>query len=334
MFNLTGLGSNSNVFGLDIGFETLKLCELNKSRSSAKIVGMTDFVITERILEKDRIKNLSVTANMIKEARRSAKPHPIKATNIITALPETFVFSKTIGLPRMSPKELNTAVPNEAAQYLPIPLGDVYLDYQLLSDHPDEPVMDILVAAAPKKLVNDYVEMAKMADLELVALETKPIATGRAIIPEKSKIGILIIHLGTEITRISIWDKGNIKLVTTVPVGKNQLLNQAQSGDPSIKDIKKVKITAAKDSTPLDSVLNSVVDEVIESIRYYQNRTYKPSKIEQIYLSGSGAEASGLVQYINQKIKIKTDIAQPLLLKKEKISPEFITAFGLALRDI
>ena len=325
--------TNSNsVFGLDIGFETIKICQIKKHGKSVALVGIADIPITERILEKDRIKNKAATANAIKEACRKAKPHPITAKKIVSALPETFVFSKTIRLPKMSAEELKTSVPNEAAQYLPIPISEVYVDYQVLVTHPDEPLIDILIAAAPKRLVDDYVEMAKMAEMELTALETKPIAVGRALISEKSKIGIAIVHVGTELTRISIWDKGKICLVTTTPIGKNQILEYFQSVNPTLNNINSVDLDETKDGS--DAIpLTQITEAILEAIRYHQNRGYQPSKIEQIEICGSAALAKNLDSYIEKNTKIKSRIAQPVYSIKEKISPDLTTAFGLALRE-
>lgn len=324
--------NNSNaVFGLDIGFETIKLCQIKKHGKSVSIVGVTDIPITERILDKDRIKNKPAIANIIKEACRKAKPHPITAKNIVSALPETFVFSKTIRLPKMSEKELKTAVPNEVAEYLPIPLANVYIDFQVLISHPDEPQIDVLIAAAPKRLVDDYVEMAKMADMELVALETKPIAVGRALISEKSKTGIAVAHIGTELTRISIWDKGKICLVTTASVGKNQIMEFFKTIVPTADDIGKIDID--KLSNEPNHPIAQISEALIEAIRYHQNRGYMPSKIEQIEICGSAATIKNLDIYLEKNVKIKSAIANPVFTVRNKVPPGLITAFGLALRD-
>jgi type IV pilus assembly protein PilM len=321
------------VFGLDIGFETIQLCELKKSGSRISVSGYISEEIKERILDRDRIKNKAALATIIKEACHNAKPHSIKAKKIIAALPETFVFSRTVQIPKMTPKELGTAVPNEAAQFLPIPLNDVYIDYQVLITHPDEPLMDILMAATPKRLVDDYVEMAKAAGLELAALETKPIAVGRAIIPEKSEIGIAIAHIGTEITRISIWDKGEIRLVTTVAKGKNHIMENISASDPRAATPDKAKIDGSNQSE-ISLAMSPIIDELVEAIRYHQNRGYKPTAIKEIYLCGSGARIKGMDKFFSDEVKIPAKVAQPKYKTNESINPDSITAFGLALRTI
>lgn len=323
-------GQQNRTFGLDIGFETLKLCQISSvSSKGIQLWGYIEFPITEPILDRDRIKNKAAAANMIKEACRKATPHPINATKIVTALPETFVFSKTIQVPKMAPAELASAVPNEAAQYLPIPISDVYIDFQILMTHPDEPLIDVLVAASPKKLVDDYVEMTKMANMELVALETKPIATGRAIIKDSGK-SIAVVHIGTELTRIAIWDRSNIQLVTTASMGKNQILENISAIDPSIRDIK--DIDYKKNHQFFSVAFDQIIEEVLDAIRYHQNRSYKPTPLSEIQICGSVANIKGIDEYFSKMINIKSTVTQPKILNQKYLDPQLIPALGLALR--
>ena len=323
MFDLN-LGGNNSVFGLDIGYETLKLVQLNRKKDSASLVGFVEIPLTERILERDQFKNKTQTATLIKEACRKAQPRPIGAKKIVSALPETFVFSKTIQMPKMKENEYRTAVPAEAAQYLPIPVENVYLDYQVLIIHPDEALVDILLVATPKKLVDDYVEMTKMADLELVALETKPIAVGRAIQFSSHLSGTVIVEIGTELSRISIWDNNNIRLIATVNIGKNQILEAIDQNSTS---------KLVSENLSARSLVSGIIEEVINAIKYHQNRDYKPKPINNILLCGSGAKIEGIEDIFYQETKIKCQPVVPKLTGKVFLGTEFITSFGLALRQ-
>ena len=317
MFNFTTGGS---IFGLDIGFEALKLVELKKSKKQIQLVGAIEVPLTERILEKDRFKNKAATANLIKEACRKAKPNQITAQKIISALPETFVFSKTIQIPKMSEEEYMNAIPVEAAKYLSIPVEEVYLDFQPLIAHPNEPMADILIVASPKKLVDEYVEVTKMAGFELAALETKPIAVGRGIAVSHTLKGAVIIEIGTEISRLSIWDNQSIRLNTSINVGKNHISeNLGESTDGNA-----MKTNVA---------LQNIVTETINAIKYHQNRDYKPAAIDSVLISGSGAKIPGVSEFISAELKINTEIVAPKLSGKVQLGPEYITSFGLALRN-
>lgn len=313
-------------FGLDIGFETLKLVQLKKS-GNIRLRGAVNFAITERLLEKDRFRNKESTAKMIKQACAEAKPHPINAKKIVSALPETFVFSKTIQMPKMTDKEYEMAVPNEASKYLPIPIEEVYIDYQKLIVHPDEPLIDLLLVAAPKRLVDDYVEVAKIAGCELAALETKPLAVGRALISGKNNKGLMILELGTEISRISIWDRGKISLATTVGVGKNQIAKALGiSPDQGLDDRNFEELLKST------GIITPIINEIITTIHYHQNRDYHPKPIEIIMLCGSGSKFGGIDKFIAAETKINTEIVAPRLSGGQKLDTGYTTAFGLALR--
>lgn len=326
------LTKSRSVFGLDIGYETIKLVQLTKSREGLSLVGAVEMKLKGRILEKDLFRNETESANQIREAMRLAKPSPITAKHLVSSLPETFVFTKTIQLPKMSERELASAVPNEAIEFLPIPLEDVYLDYQILITHPDEPLIDIFVAAAPKKLVDGYVKLAKLAGLELVALETKSFAAGRALTAEgKSLQGTLILHIGTEFSRISIWDANTIRLSSTVSVGKNQIIESLGIFKKAEKE--EITITPQK-FADISQTASPIIDEIIAAIKYHQTRDYRPSPISKIILCGSSAALVGLDAFIEKEVKIKTEKVELLVSKSQVLPPQYIAAFGLALRNL
>lgn len=265
-------------------------------------------------MEKDRFKNKAATAQMIAKACAQAKPNRIGAKMIVSTLPETFVFTKTIQVPKNDKGNYNEVIAQEAAQYLPLPLNSLYLDYQPLIVHPNQSTIDLLVVATPKNLVDDYVEVARLAGLELLALETKPLAVGRALIPSNNTGGTMIVEIGTEVTRLSIWDGNKIRLSTTVGIGKNQLTKVGQ------KEVD-------------TSMILPIVEEIIGTIKYHQNRELGAKTIEKILLCGSGATFSGIDKLLAEQTKLKTAIATPLLASKEQLGTEFVTAYGLALRQ-
>lgn len=317
--------NNKMCFGLDIGYETIKLVSVSQNKGQISLIGAIEVPLTERILEKDHFKNKEKTATLIKEACKKAQPSPINSRKIVSALPETFVFSKTIQMPKMSQEDYAKAIPMEAAQYLPIPVNDVYLDFQVMIVHPDEPLVDILLVAAPKKLVDEYVEVTKMAGFELSALETKPIAVGRAIAASAPLKGACVIEIGTEITRLSIWDNNNLRLSTSVPIGKNQI--EGSLGHEYNKS------TTIASSVATSALLAPLPQEIINSIKYHNSRDYHPSPIQNIYLCGSGSKIAGMADFIQKETNIGTQIIAPNIKEKNKIGTEFITAFGLALRN-
>lgn len=320
----------NSIFGLDIGFETIKLVQIEKRNKGHFLIGAVSIPLTERILEKDHFRNKADAANLIKNAMHKADPYNISAAKIVSALPEAFVFSKTIKLPKMSASEYEEAIPNEAAQYMPIPIEDAYFDYQILISRPDSADVDILVVASPKKLVDDYVELAKLAGLELAALETKSLAIGRAILGHNNADGIAIIHIGTEFSRISVWDNNKIRLSSTVSSGKNQLFESIGHIDGNQRD--KPKITEENEENIIP-IIKKITTEVTNAIKYHQTRDYKPKPVGKTILCGSGALIEGIDDLISKEIKLPVSIARHKFINHPDLGPEFTAACGLALRD-
>jgi type IV pilus assembly protein PilM len=281
-------------------------------------------------LEKDKFKNIADTANIIKEALKKADPNPILATKFVASLPEVFVFSKTLQMPKMTEKEYKEAIPTELSQFIPIPIEDLYFDYQTLIVHPNEPLADVLVVASPKKLIDDFIAMAKLADLELMALETKPLAVSRAILQENEKDAILIVHVGTEYSRISLWDGHSIRLTTTVSTGQNQIVEaMGFVGKHNRKDHFTINKTNEKDiAIPVSSIAN----ELLNTIKYHQNRDFEPKPIKKVVVCGSALRISGLDQVLEKELKIKTEYAK-IKLGNTELEPQFIAAYGLSLRN-
>lgn len=318
--------SNNEILGLDIGFETIKIVEIAKKRNQVQLVGAAEIPLQDRILQRDKFKNKADTANQIKEAMRKAKPNPITASKIVSALPETFVFSKTLKLPKMTEKEMSSAVPLEISQYLPIPVEDVYIDFQLLTSHPNESVCDILAVAAPKNLVDDYVEMAKLAGLELIALETKPLSVARAILKKEDKGGQIILHIGTEYSRLAVWEGNSLKMSATVTAGQNQILS-----DFGIAHGQKPTIEVDKLST--SKSLQDILTEVVSSIKFHNNRDYNPQPIKKLTLCGSSIIIGGIDKFFQKELGVPTEIAK-IKVGKDELPPQYISAYGLALRDL
>jgi len=320
--------SRKNILGIDIGYESVKIVSLSFSGTKISSLRATEIPIKERLFSKEKFTNLAEAANLIKEGCRKADIKITPSTKVITTLPESFVFSKTLQLSKMPKNQLAKAVYNQASDQLPIPLEKAYFDFQVLVDHPNEALMDIMIVAAPKVLVDDYVELSKILGIDLLALETKPIAAGRAILSQERKDkGILICEIGTELSRISIWDNKSIRVATTVAIGKANLF-EAMGGN----DSKSPQINSANETNVLVP-LTGIIDEILNIIKYHKNRDYNPSDITKIFICGSGGKIAGLDKLFKNELKIETEFFKFNYAQKSQIGPEFTVALGCALRS-
>jgi len=339
----------STVFGLDIGFGSVKVVQLKKSGKDISIVGFASEPIAEKSLQKTKILEKNKIQEALKKAVKSAKPHAITTKAVCAALPEHLVFTKVIELPKIKENALAKTIPYEAGEFMPISLEETYLDWQILGDNPDKSKIEVLVVAAPKTLVDDYIDLVKQADLQLFALETKPISAVRAI-AKNEKEGLAILDIGAEASGIAIVDQGIIRLTGTVTVGAN-MVDKALQTNLNLKpeDASKIKYesglsfkTETKTKEIIQQALAPITDELAHTIKYYQSRIKAEGKIAKIKLCGGGAAIQGIADYFSRQTGIHTEIGNPLvhlskssekILSKTDALP-YTTAIGLALREL
>lgn len=303
------LGIKKPTFGLDIGYHTLKVCQVKGSGKQAHLVGAAEVAIPEGTLTKEGVKNKEKIGEIIRQAVRIAKPHGISAKIVSSALPESLVFTKSLDLPQMTIQEINKNIPYQATEFFPLPVEETYMDWQIVGENKTNTTVEVLVVAAPKILVNSLNETISSVGFELMGLETKPSAVTRALVASKDPGPYLLLDIGAKTSGLTCYDEQTIKLTSTAALG----------GDEIQKDF--------------DNSLKSLSSEIIHLIKYYQNRVGKASVFRKIILCGGGSNIEKVPQVIENLTKIKTELGQPQLNIKG-YDPRFATAIGLAMKEL
>ncbi|BDP42490.1 pilus assembly protein PilM [Deinococcus aetherius] len=110
--------------------------------------------------------------------------HRITARHAVTAVPNQSVVTRNIMVPRMERKDLQEAIKWEAERYIPYPIEEVSLDFDLLDDPatiPEDGQMEVVIAAAPSEAVTRQVEVLRLAGLEPTVVDLKSFAALRAL---------------------------------------------------------------------------------------------------------------------------------------------------------
>lgn len=350
-------GKRKNQFGLgiDIGTKGVKIVEISKKKDkfvlenygeiNLDIAGKQFF----RYFDKNTL-NPSVD-NITRAIRAILSESEITTTKAVFSLPDFATFSISFDLPSMTGKEIKSAVAFEARKYIPLPLSEVVLDWQIISTDPKEGRTKILMMAIPKILVDHYKKIAENSGLELVALEAEAIALKRAIMKPNDPITCLV-EMGFQSTNVIIVENGSIKTTFSFDIaGKDLTLTLSETLNIEIGEAEKLKIRngLSQDNrecaTVISSVLALVVEKVKRVMREYQTKENK--KIEQMILSGGTAKTIGIIKYFQEMIdygdflgvKVKpgepfNDIEYPpaLEVKIKRSNPVFAIALGEALK--
>jgi Tfp pilus assembly PilM family ATPase len=233
----------------------------------------------------------------------------------------------------------------------PLAPSDNPLDPPLIreNDKEEEKGLKILLTAAPKNLVERYIEIFKEANLEFLSLETESFALVRSLVGHDSSV-VTILDLGDIATDIIIVEQGIPLLSRSIEVGgKNITKTIANSLNIDFKRAEQFKrdigLTQGRENPvpkAITMVLSSIVNEIRYSIDLYQSQN--PAKsVEKIVLSGGAAFLPNLPQYLSETLGLRVyvgnpwdRVSYPLELKSvlEELGPKFAVAIGLAMREI
>jgi type IV pilus assembly protein PilM len=358
------LSLKPKTFGLDISDLSLKFLMLRKERKKFSVISFGESQIEPGIIEGGEVKDEEKLAKIVKEATKK-----VKTKYVVASLPEEKAFLQVIKMPIMSEEDLKSAIVFEAENYIPLPVSEVYLDCEIIPpvyNHLDH--LDVLLAAIPKKTVDPYLRVLKMAGLKPVAFEIESLAIARALIKDQTTShSVLIIDLGATRSSFIIFAGKSVRFTTSIQVsGINFTELIAKNLNISFEKAEKLKIihglkeglkiklgektalekTKGKIFEALIPALVDLVQQIKKYIDYYQAHAYlsglppEGKRIQKIILSGGESNLKGLREFLELDLKIPVEIGNPWVnvgevknFPKEK-SLTFATAIGLALRGV
>jgi type IV pilus assembly protein PilM len=334
--------------GLDIGSRSIKLIELGFEGNSVGLVAAGSISTPPKTLGLAQPADSESIAQAIK---RLIKETGVKSKEVHIALPESKVFTRVIEVPALSQRELTSAIQWEAEQYIPLPLDQVNLDFTVLRDAAATGVnkMEVLLVAAPKTLVDNYLSILESAELSPASAETEVIATTRALTRSVPNVhSVMIVSLGALTTDVAIVRNGILTFTRALAAGGDAFTRAlAESLDFNLTQAEEYKRAYGVEPDKLEGkiaaaakpITDTIVDELKRALIFYQEK-YKEEHVQLVLLSGGSARMPGLVVYLAQLLGVEVQLANPWVgiawaprfnvLTTE--GPNFCVAVGLALR--
>lgn len=341
---------NKKGFGLDIGATSLKLVWLDKQRAGFLLkAALISPIPSKGMLSESPLDE----EEMAQALRKAADTAGVNTKKVNIALPENQVYTKVLEMPILSDREVASAIYWEAEQYIPVPLTNIKLVWNVLK-RPEKPgpeeKMQVLMVGAPSMLINKYQKIISMAGLEINSMETEILATLRALVLDENFPTSLIVNIGAISTSFAIVRKGIMVFTYSMSVG-GAAINRAIATDFNLspqqaEEYKRVygvsgKNLGGKIGRSTEPILNAILTEIKKSIAYYGQKYKDDNAIRQIILSGGTAKLPGIEIFFASNSGIETAIANPWkILSSQQIPKEILQnssdypiAVGLAIKD-
>lgn len=334
-------------FGLDIGLQTIKAIQLEKRGENYAILaaGITPTPLGgfDSDLEKDLIPVADAIKKLITDSKIALKQAAI-------SLPEHLVFTRLVQLPYLTDEEVASAISWQAEPYIPIPITEASIDYQIVGRQ--EPKgnftgkVEVLLVAAPKSVISRYVKVAELAGIEVVEVETELLALARSITPLGQTV--LLADLGATSTDLAIVKNNQLVVSRSVPTGGNVLTKSVSSSLAlTVEQAEEYKKTyglkndqlEGKVKFAIEPAFKLIIDEMKKIIQYYKSEMGAEDQINVAVIAGGGANMSDITSVLAQNLGIEVIVGDPFnkVIKDENTAkklavwaPLYGVAVGLA----
>ena len=341
---LPNFGSKS-IIGLDIGSSTVKAVEISSRKNGEfDLSHLGVAALPAEAIVQGAFLNSSAIVDAIREAVEKGK---IRTKYVAAAVSGHSVIVKKVSLPSMSRSELDEQIRWEAEQYIPFDVNEVNLDFQILDEESNEGQMDVLLVAAKKDLIDDYVQVITEAGLIPAVIDVAAFAVENAFeqnYDSPADQTVALVNIGAQVVNINVIQRGIPTFTRDITTAGNQYTEEIQKtlsiGFDEAERIKlggrageqSQEVVPAEVEQAMKGVTETVVGEISRSLDFF-SATTADARIEKVYLSGGSAKVAGFKKAFEERTGHVVELFNPLnrMQPSSKFEPEYLDEVGPAL---
>jgi type IV pilus assembly protein PilM len=332
-------GRNRISAGLDIGSGFVKLVVIDHARSEPEIVQVAisplapDAIVEGEVIDPKRV---AETVRLLVESSGG------RTKEVVAAVGGHDVIVKQISMDRMKEADAREVMRWEAERHVPFEMENVQLDFQILDPDVDEPLMQVLLVAAKRELIDNRMSLLLDAGLTVAAIDVDAFALHNAFehnYPGSLEGFVALINVGNETTNVNLLDEGTPVLVRDLPFGSRRL-RESLNNEPDHS----AHASAAERSGLVEDRVDELAVGVERALAFLQSQNNAADRIGRVFVSGGGACIPGLVPALANRLSVRTEVANPLqrvavrpeamqAIAVDEFAPMLMLPVGLALRN-
>lgn len=283
------------------------------------------------------------------------------------------VIVRQIDVPDMGEDELRGAIEFQAQDYIPIPVEEAVLDFQVVARYSGDDGLEkqqVLLVAGQKEMIQKFLDAAKRAGLKVAGIDVTAFALIRALAPSVSFVDqgaqtgrtLGVVNISSSVSTLVVAVDGVPKFTRIINFSYDaftRLLVEQQGIPFEDASVLMERIGLAGPVAPdsstysaatieaVQSALGRVAEELAEEIRrsvdYYQTQEFA-TPVDHLLLTGRGALLRNLDAHLSEFLGILVERGNPLLKLARNESgvpdeilaiqaPRLAVAVGLALDE-
>jgi type IV pilus assembly protein PilM len=340
------------VVGLDISSTSVKLLELSRSGDRYRVESYTVKALPPNAVVE---KNIADPAAVAEVVRSMVKQSKTKLKHAAVAVAGSAVITKMIDMPiDLNDDAMESQIAAEADQYIPFPLEEVALDFEVQGISPRNPdQVEVLLAACRRENVEvrqqvlaDSDLIAEKVDIEAYCMERAFELIAEQLEDQEGQV-VAIIDIGATMTTLSVLVDGKTVYTREQLFGGRQLTEEIQrryglSREEAGLAKKQGGLPDDYEMEVLTPFKDAVVQQVTRSLQFFFSAS-QYNDVDYIILAGGVASLEGLVGLIEEKLGTQTVVANPFArmsvssrvnaVSLANDAPSLMIVTGLAMRS-
>lgn len=352
MFGLFGSKSNA-VLGVDISSSSVKLLELSKQGERYRVESYAVEPLPANAVVEKNITDVEAVGEALKRVAGKARSGVKQAA---VAVSGSAVITKLIQMNSgLNEFEMEDQIALEADQYIPYPLDEVAIDFEVQGPsetNPDQ--VDVLLAACRKENVDIREDAlgiaglsARIVDVEAYALERAFTLVEPQLDSQGEELVVAVVDVGATMTTLSVLAEGKTVYTREQIFGGKQLTEEIQrryglSLEEAGLAKKQGGLPDDYEAEVLAPFREAVVQQVARALQFFFGAS-QYNAVDYVILAGGTASIQGLTEMVEEKTGTATVVANPFAdmavgsrVNASALSndaPSLMIACGLAMRS-
>ena len=329
--------------GLDIDADFIRAARVKSTSSGVQLLGYESIAVPFGSVVEGEIVDPEAVSSAIRELWKRAG---FRTKDASIGVSNQKVVVRLIDLPYMERNELAGAMQYQAQDYIPIPVEEAVVDFQIIGDYmtpTDEHMMEVLLVAAQRDMIATAVSALEGAGLRPYQVDVTAFALVRALLGndpiffadafESSSVALGIVHVTSSLTNIVVVERGIPRFTRVSSLAGNQLTQAVanvlnltfaeaekvknEAGLPALDELvmaptsaEAERLQTARDALERESM--KFVAEVRRSLDYYLTQTTQVRSVKRVYLTGTGANLQNFSDYLAKGLQTEVVIGDPL----------------------
>ena len=338
--------------GIDISSTAVKLLQLSHTGGRYRVEHYAVEPLPPNAVAEKNIVEVEAVGDAIKRALNRAG---VKIKHAAAAVAGSAVITKVIPMPaNLDENELEDQIQVEAAQYIPYPIEEVSIDFEVLGPVPgNADMVNVMLAASRTENVElrvSALEMggltAKVIDVEAFAMENAfRLIADQLAVPRGALVAL--VDVGATMTTLNVLrDQRSIYTREQVFGGK-QLTDEVMrrygmSYDEAGQAKRQGGLPESYEIEVLEPFKEAMAQQISRLLQFFYAGS-EFNRIDQLVLAGGCAAIDGIAEMIEEQLGVPTVVANPLANMSlgsrvqaqalQQDAPSLMIACGLALRS-